>query len=114
MTSPPQPPSGSPPDFTQLFAQAQQLQQQMMAAQERARSRTVEATAGGGMVTATVSGALELRSIKVEPQCVDPKDLTMLEDLVVAAVNQAITKAQEMIQHEIQSAAGGMMLPGMF
>ena len=111
MTTPPQ----GPPDLSNLFAQAQQLQQQMMAAQERARAKTVEASAGGGMVTATVTGALQVRSIKVDPQCVDPKDLTMLEDLVVAAVNQALTKAQEMIQQEIQSVAGGMMMPpGMF
>ena len=108
------PPSG-PPDLSNLFAQAQQLQQQMMAAQERARAQTVEASAGGGMVTAIVSGALEVRSIKVDPQCVDPKDLTMLEDLVVAAVNQALAKAQQMIQEEIQSVAGGMMMPpGLF
>lgn len=109
MTQPPQ----GPPDLSNLFAQAQQLQQQMLAAQERAKSKSVDASAGGGMVTATVNGSLEVTSIKIDPQCVDPKDMGMLEDLVRAAVNQALTKAQEMMQGEMQSVAGGM-LPGLF
>lgn len=109
MTQPPQ----GPPDLSNLFAQAQQLQQQMLAAQERARSKTVEATAGGGMVTATMNGALELTSLKIDASVVDPKDVGMLQDLVIAAVNQAVLKAQEMMQGEMQQVAGGM-LPGLF
>lgn len=111
MTTPPQGPPGF--DFNQLLSQAQALQQQMAAAQERARGITVEAASGGGMVTAVVDGGLQLRSLRIEPQVVDPKDVVMLQDLVVAAVNQAITKAQELAQQEMQKAAGGM-LPGMF
>ena len=106
-----QPPA--PPDLNALLAQAQQLQQQMLEAQERAKTKVVEASAGGGMVTAVVNGSLEVVSLKIDPQCVDPKDVGMLQDLVVAAVNQAIAKAQEMMQGEMQSLAGGMM-PGLF
>lgn len=108
-----QPPQGGPPDLGNLFAQAQQLQQKMMEAQERAKRRTVEASAGGGMVTATMNGALELTSLKIDPQAVDPRDVGMLEDLVRAAVNQALVKAQEMMQGEMQSVAGGLV-PGLF
>jgi DNA-binding YbaB/EbfC family protein len=99
------------PDFNNLLAQAQQLQQQMLRVQEEARSKTVEASAGGGMVTATMTGGFELRALKIDPQCVDPSDLQLLQDLVIAAVNQAIQKAQEMVQEEMQKAAGGMGLP---
>jgi DNA-binding YbaB/EbfC family protein len=107
-------PPGGPPDFSQLLAQAQQLQQQMLDVQERAKAKTAEASAGGGMVTATVSGGLELRALKIDPACVDPKDLSMLQDLVIAAVNQAIAKAQEMVQEEMKQVAGGMLPPGLF
>ncbi len=102
------------PDMNALLAQAQQLQQKMLEAQEKAKVRTVEASAGGGMVTATVSGALEVTALHIDPQCVDPKDVAMLEDLVRAAVNQALIKAQEMMQGEMQQMAGGMLPPGLF
>ena len=109
-----QPPQGGGPDLSSLFAQAQALQEKMLAAQEKAKSKTVEASAGGGMVTAVVSGALEVVSLKIDPQCVDPKDVSMLQDLVTAAVNQALAKAQEMMQGEMQTVAGGMLPPGLF
>ncbi|HEX2573025.1 MAG TPA: YbaB/EbfC family nucleoid-associated protein [Polyangia bacterium] len=99
------------PDLNNLLAQAQQLQQQMLRIQEQARLKTVEASAGGGMVTATMTGGFELRALKIDPQCVDPNDLQLLQDLIIAAVNQAILKAQEMVQEEMQKAAGGMGLP---
>lgn len=99
------------PDFNNLLAQAQQLQQQMLRIQEQARSKTVEASAGGGMVTATMTGGFELRALKIDPQCVDPNDLQLLQDLVIAAINQAIQKAQEMVQDEMQKVTGGMGLP---
>ncbi|MSP61498.1 MAG: YbaB/EbfC family nucleoid-associated protein [Myxococcales bacterium] len=113
-TDPPGGPDGAL-DFGNLFAQAQRLQQEMMQAQEQAKLLTVEASSGGGMVTATVSGGMELRALKIEPGCVDPKDVTMLQDLVIAAVNQALAKAQEMVQDEMRKLAGGMQLPpGLF
>jgi DNA-binding YbaB/EbfC family protein len=101
------------PDFGKLLQQAQQLQQDMMKAQEEAKQKTVEASAGGGMVTATMTGGFELRALKIDPQCVDLKDLPLLQDLVIAAVNQAIQKAQEMMQQEMAKVAGGLGLPGM-
>ncbi len=108
-----QPPEGL--DFGNLFAQAQKLQQDLVEAQEKAKAKTVEAASGGGMVTATVTGGLELRALKIDPQCVDPKDVGMLQDLVIAAVNQALAKAQEMVQEEVKKLAGGLPLPpGLF
>ena len=103
------------PDINALLAQAQQLQSDMMKAQEQAKEKTVEAGAGGGMVTATMTGGFELRNLKIDPQCVDLKDLQLLQDLIIAAVNQAIQKAQEMMQEEMRKVAGGMGLPpGLF
>jgi len=101
----------SQPDFSSLLAQAQQLQQQMMRVQEEARAKTVEASAGGGMVVATMSGGFELRALKIDPQCVDPNDPVLLQDLIIAAVNQAIQKAQDMVQEEMRKTAGGMGIP---
>lgn len=110
-----QPPPEGPLDLGNLFQQAQRLQQDMMQAQEQAKTRLVEASSGGGMVTATVTGGGELRALKIDPQCVDARDIGMLQDLIIAAVNQALAKAQEMMQQEMSKLAGGMSLPpGMF
>lgn len=109
MAQPPQ-----TPNLEGLLAQAQQLQQKMMDAQERAKTLTVDASAGGGMVVAQVNGALQLTSLKIDPQAVDARDVGMLQDLVIAAVNQALLKAQEMVQGEMQTVAGGMLPPGLF
>ncbi len=101
------------PDFNALLQQAQAMQQQMMQAQESAKQKTVEASAGGGMVTVVVSGGMELKSIKIDPQVIDPKDVGMLQDLVVAAVNQGLQKAQELVATEMQSVTGGLNIPGL-
>lgn len=101
----------SQPDLNALFAQAQQLQQELLKSQEAAKARTVEASAGGGMVVATMTGGGELRALKIDPQVVDPKDITLLQDLVIAAINQAFQKAQEMVAEELQKVTGGMGLP---
>ena len=103
-----------PPDMSGLLAQAQQLQQDMLKAQEDAKAKTIEASSGGGMVTATMTGGLELRGLKIDPQCVDARDVGMLQDLVIAAVNQAILKAQELMQEEMRKVAGGLGIPGLF
>jgi DNA-binding YbaB/EbfC family protein len=105
-----------PPDWNAMMQQAQAMQQRMVAAQEAARQKTVEASAGGGMVTVTVSGGLEVKRLKIDPQAIDPKDLSMLEDLVVAALNQALAKAQELQASELQSVVGasGLNIPGLF
>ncbi|MFP3913981.1 MAG: YbaB/EbfC family nucleoid-associated protein, partial [Actinomycetota bacterium] len=81
------------PDMRQLMQQAQKMQEQLAAAQEELASRTFEGTAGGGMVTATVTGAQELKDVHIDRSVVDPDDTEMLQDLVVAAVNQAMKAA---------------------
>jgi DNA-binding YbaB/EbfC family protein len=101
-------------DLGAMMQQAQRLQEQMLQAQEEAKQKTVEASAGGGMVTVTISGGLEIRALKIDPTCIDPKDPTMLQDLIIAAVNQAIQKAQELQAGAVQSVTGGLNLPGLF
>ena len=97
-----------------LLKQAQQMQDRMEKVQAQLAEQTVEGSAGGGMVTAIANGKNELLRIKIDPEVVDPEDAEMLEDLVVAAVNQAMTKAQEMAASEMSKVTGGMMqgLPG--
>jgi DNA-binding YbaB/EbfC family protein len=97
-----------------LFKQAQQMQQKMARLQEELGQRTVEASVGGGMVTVTVNGKNEVLSLKIEPQVVDPDDIEMLEDLVLAGVNEALRKSQEMISDEMSKLTGGMKIPGLF
>ena len=97
-----------------LFKQAQQMQQKMAKLQEELGQRTVEASVGGGMVSVTVNGKNEVLSLKIEPQVVDPDDIEMLEDLVLAGVNEALRKSQEMISDEMGKLTGGMKIPGLF
>ena len=99
--------------FGNLMRQAQQLQAKMLKVQEEMATRTAEATAGGGMVTAVANGRQELVSIKVEKEVVNPEDVEMLQDLIVAAVNAALKKAQEMVSEEMKKVTGGMNLPGL-
>jgi hypothetical protein len=101
-------------DIRLLMKQAQQMQARMAELQEKLQGETVEATAGGGMVTAVMNGKHELISLKINPQAVDPDDVSMLEDMVLAAVNEAARKAEERMQSEMQKVTGGMNLPGMF
>lgn len=97
-----------------LMKMAKQAQSQIMKIQEEMAEREVEATSGGGMVKAVVNGKQELLSITLDPEVVDPDDVEMLQDLVVAAVNEAMRKAQEMVQGEMSKVTGGMNIPGMF
>jgi len=97
-----------------LIKMAQQAQKQMAKLQEELAEKTIEAGAGGGMVTATVNGKQELISIRIEKDVVDPQDVEMLQDLIVAAVNEALRKAQEMITGEMNKITGGMNIPGLF
>jgi len=100
-------------DMGKLMKQAQQMQAKMMRVQEELEGRTVEATSGGGMVTAVVNGKHELISLKIEKDVVDPEDIEMLQDLVVAAVNEGVRKAQEMAQEEMSKLTGGFRIPGL-
>ena len=95
-------------NMQQLARQAQKLQQQMAKAQEEIEAREFEATAGGGMVSVKVSGKRELLSITINPQVVDPEDVEMLQDLVMAAVNEALRKGED-----AREEAMGKMAPGM-
>ena len=100
------------PNMQQLMRQAQKLQDQMTKAQEELETREYEATAGGGMVTCKVSGKRELLSITIDPQVVDPDDIDMLQDLILAAVNEALRKGEETREAEMGKLSGGM--GGMF
>jgi hypothetical protein len=97
-----------------MMKQAQQMQQKMGQMQQELETQQVEATAGGGMVTAVVNGRQKLLSLKIDPQVVDADDVEMLQDLISAAVNEAISKSQEMMQAEMGKLTGGMNIPGLF
>ena len=96
-----------------MLRQAQQLQQRMMKAQEELESATVETTAGGGVVKAVVTGKLKLESIEIDPEVVTPDDVGMLQDLVLAAVNDGLEKAQEMAASRMNELTGGLNIPGL-
>ena len=100
-------------DMGKMMKQAQQMQAKMMRVQEELETKTVEAASGGGMVTAVVNGKQELVSLKIEKDVVDPADIEMLQDLVVAAVNEGVRKAHEMAQEEMSKLTGGLNIPGM-
>ncbi len=92
---------------------AQQMQAQMARAQDELKETTLEATAGGGAVRVVITGAQELRSVEIDPGAVDPGEVEMLQDLVLAAVNEAITRSKAMAEEKMASIAGGLGLPGL-
>ena len=96
-----------------MMKQAQKLQSKIFKLQEELADRTVETTVGGGMVKAVANGKQELLSISIDPEVVDPDDVQMLEDLVVAAVNDVLKKAQEMVSAEMTKLTGGFNIPGL-
>lgn len=101
-------------NMQQLIRQAQKMQQDMARLQQELEQREFEATAGGGMVKATVSGKKELISLMIDPQAVDPDDMEMLQDMVVAAVNEALRAVDEASSAEMSKLTGGAGLPGLF
>jgi DNA-binding YbaB/EbfC family protein len=96
-----------------IMKQAQELQERLGQIQEQAGARTVEATAGGGMVTVVVSGRLEIVALRIDPEVLKSGDIEMVQDLVIAAVNQGIRAAQEMMADEMKKVTGGLKIPGM-
>lgn len=94
-----------------MMKQIQKMQEDMQRLQDELKERTVEASAGGGVVRAVASGGMEVRQIKIDPAAVDPDDVEMLEDLIAAAVNEALRKAQDMVQEEMARITGGLNLP---
>src|SRR5919198_3162064 len=97
-----------PPNIQNLLAQAQKMQEEMMAAQERLKDEKVEASAGGGMVKVVMSGDLELKSLTIDPDAVDPDDVEMLQDLVMAAINEAMRSAMELQSRAASAGTGGV------
>jgi DNA-binding YbaB/EbfC family protein len=102
-----------PNDMGEILKQAQALQSKIAELQAAAQSKTAEASVGGGMVTAVVNGKLELVSIRIEPQVFEAGDREMLQDLVIAAVNEAIRKVQQLMAEEMSKATGGLKIPGL-
>jgi len=94
-----------------LLKQAQQLQTKMAKLQEELEERTVEASSGGGMVTVVVNGRQEILSISIEPEVIDPDDQEMLQDLIMAAINDGLAKAKQMVSEEMGKLTGGLNLP---
>ena len=97
----------------QMMKQAQKLQSQMMKLQEELADKTVESSSGGGMVTAVANGRQQIVSIQIEDEVVDPDDVEMLQDLILAAVNDALAKSQEMVSSEMGKLTGGLNIPGL-
>lgn len=102
------------PRLNDLMKQAQLLQERLTKLQEEAAQKTVEATAGGGMVTVVANGKQEIISIKIDPEVVNPQDVEMLQDLILSAVNEARRKAQELLAEEMKGLTGGLQIPGLF
>jgi DNA-binding YbaB/EbfC family protein len=100
--------------FGDMMKQAQALQEKLARLQEEAGKKTVEATAGGGMVTVVANGKQEIVSIKIDPEVVNPNEIEMLQDLILAAVNEARRKAQELMAEQMKSLTGGIQIPGLF
>ncbi|MEA2376063.1 MAG: nucleoid-associated protein EbfC [Thermoleophilaceae bacterium] len=100
------------PNMNQMMKQVQQMQAEMMKAQQELENEIVEASAGGGMVTVKITGGLEVREIKIDPEAIDPEDADMLQDMVLAAVNEGLRSAQEMAASRLGAATGGLGGPG--
>ena len=101
-------------NMNSMLAKAQKMQEEMAAAQAEVEATEVEATAGGGAVTVRANGAKKILGIKISPEAVDPDDIEMLEDLITAAVNEALSKADELMQQKMSSITGGLNLGGLF
>ena len=101
-------------NMQQLARQAQKLQQQMTEKQAELDAREFEASAGGGMVTAKVTGKKQLVELDIKPEAVDPEDVELLQDMIVAAVNEAIRQADETVEREMGKLTGGLGIPGLF
>ena len=107
-------PGGGMGNMGAMMKQAQKMQVELARAQEEIKDMTFEASAGGGMVTAVVSGSNELKSIAIDKTVVDPNDVDMLQDLILAAVNDGLKKAKAMMEAEMGQVTGGIKVPGLF
>ena len=100
------------PNMNAMLKQVQKMQADMAKAQEDLKNEVVEASSGGGMVTVKVSGDLEVREVRIDPEAVDPDDVELLQDMVLAAVNEGVRAAQELAANKLNAAAGGLAGPG--
>jgi nucleoid-associated protein EbfC len=102
-----------PPNFNKMLKQVQQMQVDMAKAQEQLKDEVVEASAGGGMVTVKIAGDLEIKEIRIDPGAVDPEDVELLQDMVLAATNEALRSAQELANRKLGGLTGGLDLGGL-
>jgi DNA-binding YbaB/EbfC family protein len=103
---------GGGANMNQMIKQAKKMQEQMAKMQSELQEKVVEASAGGGAVTAKVNGRQELLEIKIKPEVVDPEDVEMLEDLILAVINDAIKQSQDMVSGDMSKITGGLNIPG--
>lgn len=101
-------------NMNQMMKQVKKMQEQMMKAQEELAEKTVEGSAGGGVVTVTVNGHKKVLNVVIQPEAVDPEDVEMLQDLVIAAVNDAMAKVEELANQDLGKFTSGMNIPGLF
>jgi hypothetical protein len=101
-------------NMNQMMKQVKKMQEQMLKAQEELGNKTVEGSAGGGVVTVTANGHKKVTNIVIKPEAVDPDDVEMLQDLVLTAVNDAIAKAEELANQDLSKFTGGLKIPGLF
>ncbi len=100
-------------NMQQMMKQARKMQEQLAAAEDNLKTQTVDASAGGGMVKVTMTGDMKLESIKIDPDALDPEDVEMLEDMIMAAVNEAIRSVGELANKQMGAITGGLNIPGM-
>lgn len=100
-------------DMQEIMKKAQEMQKKMSEKKQDLQGQTVEAASGGGMVSVTVNGSLEVTDMKIDPSVVDPEDVNMLQDLVMAATNEALKKAREVVENEMSKLTGGLNIPGL-
>ncbi len=105
---------GMPQNMNNMIKQAQRMQEQMLKIQQEAEEKELTASSGGGAVSVTVSGKKQITKISISPEAVDPEDVETLEDMIMAAVNEAMRQADEMMASEMGKVTGGMNIPGLF
>jgi len=102
-----------PPQFQQLFKEMQKIQKKLEETQKQLEEKTVTVQVGGGMVTVTANGKQEILSIEIDKELINPEEKEMLEDLIIAGVNEALKRSKEMVEEELSKITGGLKLPGL-
>ena len=110
----PQGMGGGPQNMNQMIKQAQKMQEEMKAKQEELEQQEFKTTSGGGMVEVTITGKKEIKDISIKPEIVNPEDIEMLQDMIMAAVNEAIRKVEDISNREMEKITGALNIPGVF